>query len=140
MWVFQPWKITPAGKVVLLKSFHTLRLDYSGIHAAYNPYTQQITEALVAEPKTKTKRKRRRKAAPKKPKLLKAQNPDPGMPKKRTSMWLGEDLLKASAAEAKRLGVSRALWVQITLRTALGLPAVQVVPATAKVPQTSVFG
>lgn len=90
--------------------------------------------------KTKSTRKRKRRKAPPKPKLLKAQNPDPGMPMKRTSMWLGEDLLKASAAEAKRLGVSRALWVQITLRTALGMPAVQVVPATAKTPQTSVFG
>ena len=124
----------------MFKSFRAARLDYGGIHAAYNTYTQLITGALVAETTSKTKRKRRRKAAPKKPKLLKAQNPDPGMPKKRTSMWLGEDLLKASAAEAKRLGVSRALWVQITLRTALGLPAVQVVPATAKAPQPSVFG
>lgn len=44
---------------------------------------------------------------------------------KRTSMWLGEDLLKASAAEAARLGISRALWVQITLRKSLGLPPVQ---------------
>lgn len=103
---------------------------------------QQIKEALVALTPTKSKstRKRKRHKAPPKPKLLKAQNPDPGMPMKRTSMWLGEDLLKASAAEAKRLGVSRALWVQITLRTALGMPAVQVVPATAKAPETSVFG
>ena len=99
--------------------------------------------------KSKSTRKRKRRKAPPKPKLLKATNPDPGMPMKRTSMWLGEDLLKASAAEARRLGVSRALWVQITLRTALGMPAVRVVPAVAKTaktakppetPETSVFG
>ena len=92
----------------------------------------------------KTTRRKRRKKAPAKPKLLKAQNPDPGMPMKRTSMWLGEDLLNASAAEAKRLGVSRALWVQLTLRTALGMPAMRIgKPApkarAAKIPDTSVF-
>ncbi len=56
---------------------------------------------------------------------------------KRTSMWLGEDLLAASAKEAKRLGVSRALWVQITLRKALGMPALNLDGAPE--PDNSVF-
>ncbi len=101
---------------------------------------KQDKEALVALKTTTTGKRKRRKKAPPKPKLLKAHNPDPGMPMKRTSMWLGADLLKASAAEAKRLGVSRALWVQVTLRTALGMPAVQVVPGTPSTDETSVFG
>lgn len=60
---------------------------------------------------------------------------------KRTSMWLGEDLLAASAKEAKRLGISRSLWVQMTLRLALGMPTIPTGAAPKPAPTTdnSVF-
>lgn len=41
--------------------------------------------------------------------------------KKRTSMWLSSEVLKASAKRADKLGISRGLYVEQTLRRDLGL-------------------
>ena len=43
---------------------------------------------------------------------------------KRTSMWLGEDLLAAADAAAAEVGVSRTVWVQQAVRAALGMRAI----------------
>lgn len=94
---------------------------------------------------TKSRKRRKRKPAVPKPprttpKVRTARRPQPSTALKRTSMWLGEDLLKATAEEASRLGISRALWVQITLRTALGMPAIQIEPTPTPDAELSVFG
>lgn len=94
---------------------------------------------------TKTTRARKaakpRKRKPKpKPVLQRATHQNPAAPLKRTSMWLGEDLLKASAKEAARVGMSRALWVQITLRKALGMPVINLEPPAPEPTDSSVFG
>lgn len=73
---------------------------------------------------TKSNRKRAVKKPPGPPRKPVLANKNPDGPQVRTSMWLGEDLLRASAAEAARLGISRTLWVQMTLRQALRLPPV----------------
>jgi hypothetical protein len=43
---------------------------------------------------------------------------------KRTSMWLDERLLKASAKKAASLGISRALYFQQLLRKDLGMEGI----------------
>lgn len=92
--------------------------------------------------KKKTRKSAKRPAAKKLPAVNWSAQ---GTPQQRTSMWLGEDLLLASDHAAARLGVSRTKWVQMTLRAALGLPAIPVKSAAppmppAPTPELSVFG
>lgn len=50
--------------------------------------------------------------------------PRDGRPKLRTAMWLSVDVLDASAKRARRLGLSRARYIEGVVRRDLGLDSV----------------
>lgn len=58
---------------------------------------------------------------------------------KRTSMWLSEAVLKASAKKAQKLGISRTLYFQQLLRKDLGMEGIGLDEETPAAPP-SVFG
>lgn len=61
---------------------------------------------------------------PKKRKRKPTQAPRDGKPKLRTAMFLSVEVLDASARRAKRLGLSRARYIEQIVRRDLGLDSV----------------